>query len=885
MLSAWRSSSAVCKVWKGGFLAACLLCSSTGVAWGAEGDPELLGLVIDGREVGTLAVIRRGDDFFLPLDGFGELLGVTVEREGHSTILDTPLGRVALAPFELEAINGRVYLPGDTLTARLATRLSFDASTYALTVEPPWNPSSAVRGSRFSRRTLEPEIFAPQSSISGLQGDLTHTRTGDSSNLYGHVQARGRFQRGLWKVRLQDSEAGPFQMRDYYWFTRRGKSSHLGGRQRLQLHPGLGSFDMAGYQFGWTNRPAERWSTPGDSNVVVPRRSRPSETFSGHAPPGSYVRLRIDGRVVASQQVGFNGQFEFYDVVLPSRQMAQIEVLIYDRHNRQVPVETRRFRLATSDLLLPSGAMVHTGGVGASGQFTEGFMTGTPGTSTTPGAFYQWRQGLTEGITGESAIQYAGERMQAYSGVIARLADAWVMSTGVSYTPGAVGHSATLEAYRPRWRMFVRSESTPGDFSLFGTGFDRSNHSLEFFGSVSRNLTLGMTARAYDDGTREASYVLPSMTWRGGRSFYLDARPDVYGDYLGNVSWTIDAHTQARLFTSQNSELELTHDFGDRYQMAYNAGFGGGLPVRNTLSVTRRALTLRGWGLQAGLVRTQGMLGFMAAGNTPVLPGLYARAEYQSIPYRSFNGTGQTGRLLLSLSMDLSQVGGRMVPSRSAGGLRERGAVAGRVIVDFEDEASLETWSSRNRLGGIAILVDDRVGGRTEVGGRFYLPNLQPGYHVIELDPEYLPIELNPVRKRFVVEVASGSATRVDFNVKPEFGLAGRVTNLLGEAVPDLRLVLADASGLIVATALSDRFGLFRMDGVPPGGYTLRALSVDDGRDTPVAQREVLVQNDFLFDQDLRIDLVDAPRPILVGAAGSKADGAASAGASATAPQ
>jgi hypothetical protein len=53
---------------------------------------------------------------------------------------------------------------------------------------------------------------------------------------------------------------------------------------------------------------------------------------------------------------------------------------------------------------------------------------------------------------------------------------------------------------------------------------------------------------------------------------------------------------------------------------------------------------------------------------------------------------------------------------------------------------------------------------------------------------------------------------------------------------------------------VSDRFGLYRIDRLPPGTYTLRVAPGQlPGVELPT--REVVVSDDFLFGQDLQLPL------------------------------
>ncbi|PWB69524.1 MAG: hypothetical protein C3F15_14960, partial [Holophagae bacterium] len=92
------------------------------------------------------------------------------------------------------------------------------------------------------------------------------------------------------------------------------------------------------------------------------------------------------------------------------------------------------------------------------------------------------------------------------------------------------------------------------------------------------------------------------------------------------------------------------------------------------------------------------------------------------------------------------------------------------------------------------------------------------------------------------------------------------ITDRVGRRLDGVAVELLDAAGSVVGHGVTDRFGLYRIDRVPPGTYTLRmAPGQFPGAELPVL--EVSVTDDFLFSQDLQLpvlrgddqDVVNAP--------------------------
>jgi len=163
----------------------------------------------------------------------------------------------------------------------------------------------------------------------------------------------------------------------------------------------------------------------------------------------------------------------------------------------------------------------------------------------------------------------------------------------------------------------------------------------------------------------------------------------------------------------------------------------------------------------------------------------------------------------------------------------------------------------RPSLAGLRIVVDGKHATRTEADGSFFIGGLGGGIHRVELDPQMLPIELSPIRTVLMAEVAAAAVTQVDLVVRPEYGIAGRVTDTRGNPVGAVYLTLFDETHTRVGTTATDRFGLYRIDGLPMGRYVLRPEPADwseGGAGLP--ERKIEILDDFLFDQDLVIPAV-----------------------------
>ncbi len=211
-------------------------------------------------------------------------------------------------------------------------------------------------------------------------------------------------------------------------------------------------------------------------------------------------------------------------------------------------------------------------------------------------------------------------------------------------------------------------------------------------------------------------------------------------------------------------------------------------------------------------------------------------------------------QITLGVTLDLAFAGGGVLAARTQSSRYGRGAIAGRVAI--QGPKALQRYP----LDHLNILVNGRIAGQTGDGGSFYVSYLPAGIYTVSLDTDNLPLELSPVTGVVVAEVAEAAVTRVDFAVRPEFGIAGRVRDAAGRPVPGVSLEIVNDADGTVADAATDRFGLYRVDGLPPGTYQLRvADSWRPELNRPLPTRSVDIRDAFLFNQDLELPVAVAP--------------------------
>lgn len=834
-------------------MALVVLCAGySGVAW-SEARPAaaaladqvtttssiLVGVVVDGREVGSIEIIRVGEVFRLPLEEVTHLLGATTEEIDGATVVTTPIGRITLAGGEAELVNGVVMVDLEFFERRLATEVVFDRQEFALRFTVPWTLGEP--GELVPARALGPPDFTPpRATIATLQADLRATRQADADFYSGSAIAEGRLASGWWRLRYDDDFAGRHRLEEYSWLQTRERRQLLFGYQRVRLHPLFDTLDMTGAQVAYTNVDLDFFSRSREARELLSRRTQSLTTVRGVGPPGGLAELRIDGIPFDRRTIALNGTYEFNEVLLPSRQATRIEVYVFDRSNLLIPIAIVDETRWAFDLLMDDGALVQQGGLGAQGNLaTDDNREAIDGEA---GGFYQIRYGISDRLTVEATAQRIADRFQVEAGLVARLGRGLVASLSGASSDGALGYDLELSGQWRRWWVQARSIVTEEGFHLYDTG-EEYNHYLEVGFDPRPNLDLSVIARRRQSPSGNADFILPTISWRPGGNVSLRIYPDLEGRYLGNLWWRINRKTRFAMDVLEDlsASTELTRDIGSRSALQLGADLRSGLPDRYS-AIFRTDLDFAArTTIAGGLMFSDDNLGYDARATIGIDPGFILNIELRDDP--SLRGTdGNAGRrYFIGLSIDLGFAGGRVIPAHRGAVRDDRGAIAGVV------RPTAGTAGAYPPLENVLVVVDGRRGGRTDRTGAFFIGRLTEGIHSVELDLENLPIELVPDRTRWVVEVAHGAVTRVDFTVRPEFGIAGRLTDAAGRRLSGRRIAVVGDDGSIIGSGVTDQFGLYRVDGVPAGSYTVRT---GDNAESMVT-RSVEVTDDFLFGQDL----------------------------------
>jgi Carboxypeptidase regulatory-like domain len=825
-------------------------------------EPFLVELSVNGREIGTLDVLLENKILLIPLESFGQLTGFTIDKIEGKIQVKTPLGTVQLDPDSLKQINGVSYISSAEMRDKLNITIDLNIADLTLLADLPWRSNGQYRP---KSPNLKPDVFAPQNGLSSLRQEFNLTNGGGDSSLRSSTRLGGRLLGGSVGLRFDNNFVNSPDVSEYYFYKRNGNFRYQIGRQQLGLHPLLNGMDLTGLQFGYSNLPPETFGTSFNATELLPRRSRPIQTFRGEAPPASFVQLRVGGVAISQQQVGFDGIYEFVDVNLPVGQNNEIEVFIFDRSNLRTPSEIRTVRINASDLLLPSGGNVQLAGLGISGNLVQDqlFRESNSDYNGKLMGFYQFRQGLSNNLTFESSLQAIPGTLQSQAGLVWRLANPAILSASVGNSYGKLGYAADLDIQLNKLDINANSQSLPRSFRTGNKeSFERFNHSLELKYRFNNKFNLGFIARNRQDDTSTASYILPTFTLRPFSTVSLNGRPDIDGRYLFNAFYQPNFATRFSFNTYGDTYLsDLSYKFKNDFQLSAGTEFGSDSTPRYTLGVGYYPNSLRQLSWNVGLALRDGEVAPIAGASMQVLPGLLARLEYQGIPSRAtsgnFGGFGDD-RFSVTLVSDLSFARGQITPANYTGVTKERGAIAGRIKV--------EGAKGGFDLSGSNVSIIDNRGqvmgsSQTDSKGNFFVGGLPEGNYIVELQPDTLPVELSVPKTSMVAQVANSAVTRLDFPVRAEFGVAGRVTDVSGQPLAEVKIELMNSTGARILSGMTDQFGLYRLDGVPVGKYMLRVSTQDglNGNDA-LPKRSIEIRNEFVYNQNLQLPISAAAK-------------------------
>lgn len=843
MLPAARVSAAIAPPLEGGLLFAGI--ESTAAFQRLNPDSELItqalvGIVVDGAELGTEIVYRIGGAYYLPSSILGRMGVRGAARHGRFYLM-TPGGEVETGSHYFRDIYGEMFFHADMLDEVLKIRWEFSEERYAITMTLPWWQQGPADGTAEKADVAEVD-FNP-SSFGLTQIRLDHTQYFQEQGDYGYsnLLLRGRLLDGVWRSELVHENNRDLRAENYYWLKDFEHVQTLVGNQDVLINPLLPSVETTGAQALYSSNPIEFDPYQDQTRSQYVRSfGIPAKDIEGNAQPGAIAELRVNERPIARVRVNLDGTYRFDQVRSNSLQFQTTRVHILDQRSF-VELEVQDFTRTPIDLLLDPGQVVGFAGAGVNGNPLDPIRQ-----ASGEAAFGLVRYGLTEKLTLEAGLQSADGLTHQVLGLSSSFGQRWALTASAGHHDGAYGYNTDFYGRGERWILNLRSQhygdgfrSTVADASSF------SEARYEYW--LTPRFSLGLHGRAAEGASSRRDYLLPGFTWRFNRLNTLRVWPDFDGRYR------FDLRTSHR----QRDWFELVHDStGTRAEYRYFRGpqleFFGRVFDYSEVSRTEAEVGTIWYPnayddrskFAASVLGGEGGMGYRLTWQTTVLPGLFSHLELRDEPVATeYSDMGLQVRW--TLSVDLAIAGGRPVPARNDFIQSRAGSIGGRLLLgDGEDVRS-------EGIEQIAILIDGRPHTAVLRGRHFFVRNIPPGVYEVALGSENLPMSISPAGVTHRVRVVPAATTPVDFVVNREFGLGGRVTSANGQGVAGARLEVLDDSGAVVRITRTDDYGYYQLSGLAPEHYRIRLGEPQSEGEAPFI--DVTITDAFVFDADLML--------------------------------
>lgn len=326
----------------------------------------------------------------------------------------------------------------------------------------------------------------------------------------------------------------------------------------------------------------------------------------------------------------------------------------------------------------------------------------------TPAASASLRRGLSDSLTLEAHAEGSSGVLNGGAGLLWRLGQAGVVSASLAASGGGAdgarrGRQATLgyQYLSPRFSVDLQSQRADAGYSDLGTleggAGVRANDRINFNLSLGAGQGLGFSAislRSPLSAPARVQALSYSATLGGGLflsvSAFRDLRDAKARGVFFSVSGTLGERISATVSRSRQNDVRSTTT-----TLSRSADYSGGF----------------GWGLQT--VNSNGATQYQAQ-------GLYL-GNYGQVSARVLDNNGQR-----TSAVDVA--GALVLMDGSVHAARQVGA--GFALV------------STDGVGGVTVLQENQVIGKTSGAGYMLVPNLNPYFiNQIGIDPSNLPLE------------------------------------------------------------------------------------------------------------------------------------------------
>ncbi|NTV01255.1 MAG: carboxypeptidase regulatory-like domain-containing protein [Chlorobiaceae bacterium] len=844
-------------------------------------DPLPADVVMNRRSVGEHLIYRSVDDYWIPYALFIGQAGLReAPGERQKSTFATTLGSIPFDRGELKDFDGERCISFSSLRRSFLVDVRFNARLSSALLDIPWAPIREI--SPGPSTPLVPDVSAPSGSLSFLSIDAETRRDFEQMRTNSlRVQTGGRAQSGVWDVDLENSQGDHrMELRRYHWTVFSDHVAFRAGSGANQASWMTPNNEFTGLQFGWNNRDIISYldaSGRSATDVFVSKNRNQFRTIEGNGPAAGIAELRFDNKIVSRIRIRLDGKFAFENVRMIA-DPRKTEVYIYERSAEEKPFAVLNYSQSVINGSLPGREVLVRGGIGCSGNPLATWNS-PPSVGLT--GFGQVQYGLNDRVTIDAAAQHnpvtsAGDFS---AGTTLSLGDNWASSLYGSEANHRHGADLRLEGNGKSWDFGCWGSWNERDF-----GYDGTMRQEQYWLRFSKRTTSALT------------FILQGRAWRENESIlHRFLLPGTYvslpGDTMLSAVPNSDGHYryEASHAFSQDAAVRCIHENGVA-SAEWNQGISRSLKARAFNEYAfRTGSNVTGLYLdwypknsrydlvELGASRSGNEVGFTGKWNRYINTGFRLTLQYSwnLAQARNLVTTTELTDFVIppasrhffacALSWDLGFSGLRAFPiDRSAIGTT-RGGLAGRLVIADGAKAS------PGDINDVGILLDGRRLDQRQVNGSFFVGNLKPGIYNVTVDTERLPIELAVGKSKQLVEVRNGAVTNVDIPVHALYGISGRLLDRDGNGIGNACVEVVDPQERILAKVETNEFGEYRTDGLPPGSYRLRVVSIE-GRQLAYARpRSVRIAGDYLKGVELTLDGMSDSERSVAGSPGTKA--------------
>ena len=788
---------------------------NTNTQWnGATPELFVLPVFINGQEVKQqiLAALDTTDNtIYVDLVDFVTALGFNYDRDNAQYVINTAIGTARIPDNLTLPLDDRLMVSLQTAGEKLAMRISFDQSSFALYANAPWLTDQGAKADAIqpsgNARTIE--ATPGGASLSYMRNEYFYRSDDNSENTFSQTDVGGALWDGAWQLRVRDYlENDPF-FEDYLWVQTRQQHRLLIGNQIVAINPLLQGTDFTGVQTAWSNRNIDFFLRNIQTDQLISDSRSPIRSYKGEGVAGGVVQLRIEDVPVAETIALLDNSFVFRDIEVPSGTFVKVEAWVFEPNAEGIPVKVIDFSGYNSNENVPDGTWLVQAGAGVDGNAIE------QDSDDLDTAFYLRNQyTFNQAITLENIIQSIDGDTASSVGVRGYWGPLGYWETDVAAFDGDTAWRVETRNRGRHWFLRGAAQYRPDQW-LNSTSSSYNDRFAELGWQFNPELELSLVARQFEFDNQDVDFVLPAFRWRPRHNLYFRSRPDANGDYVHQAQWRISQKQHVALSaTAFEDNVLWRYQFNqaNRMTLQHIERETGGQRSAVIFSHAGRGLRSLGWSV--GALHGRQKSGFLAHVDYEFIPGLKMRAQVLRDPLQIQHSDSLDTVVGINLVANFNLGSSGYARGSFYQPLDNKGSVSGIVLLPGTESFDLT---------GLKILINGQIRARTVELGRFTIPYLDPGIYEVKLDWGGLPLEVTPVKDTYWVEVAAGANTSVKFKTQFVLGFSGSLLDAAGNPAPNAPYVIHDMNGEWIAEGKTNTFGQLRMDGLRPGMYQLHS--------------------------------------------------------------